>query len=81
MQATNKRVLKISSSGRIDGSVSRDLSDDLISAIEDRYGAIDIVHRETLAHSDALVAELRDADVLVIGVPMYNFSITAALKA
>jgi len=38
-------------------------------------------HRDALAHSDELVAELREADVLVIGAPMYNFSIPATLKA
>lgn len=38
-------------------------------------------HREILAHSDTLVGELQEADILVIGVPVYNFSIAAALKA
>lgn len=38
-------------------------------------------HHEALAYSDALVAELQNADVLVIGVPVYNFSIAATLKA
>jgi len=38
-------------------------------------------HRERLAESDELVRELQDADVLVIGVPIYNFGIPAALKA
>ena len=38
-------------------------------------------HREALALSDALVAELRAADVLVIGSPIYNFGVPAALKA
>lgn len=37
--------------------------------------------RETLAQSDELVAELEAADVLVIGTPIYNFSIPASLKA
>jgi FMN-dependent NADH-azoreductase len=37
--------------------------------------------RATLAYSDALVQELMDADVLVIGAPIYNFGIPAALKA
>jgi FMN-dependent NADH-azoreductase len=37
--------------------------------------------RAALAESDALVAELKAADVLVIGVPIYNFGIPAALKA
>ena len=33
------------------------------------------------ALSDSLVQELFDADVIVIGAPMYNFSITSGLKA
>lgn len=36
---------------------------------------------EALAYSDQLVAELRDADTILIGTPIYNFSIPAALKA
>ena len=34
-----------------------------------------------LAASDALVAELEAADVIVIGAPIYNFNIPAVLKA
>ena len=37
--------------------------------------------REVLAQSDALVEELKAADALVIGVPIYNFGVPAALKA
>jgi FMN-dependent NADH-azoreductase len=37
--------------------------------------------RAALAESDALVAELAAADLLVIGVPIYNFGVPAALKA
>ncbi|MFC9895776.1 FMN-dependent NADH-azoreductase [Nocardia sp. NPDC127579] len=37
--------------------------------------------RADLATSDALVDELIGADVLVLGVPMYNFGIPAMLKA
>ena len=37
--------------------------------------------RAHLAESDALIAELRTADVLVLGVPMYNFGPPAAFKA
>jgi len=33
------------------------------------------------AESDALIAELRAADVLVIGLPMYNFGVPSTLKA
>jgi FMN-dependent NADH-azoreductase len=36
---------------------------------------------EARALSDALIAELKAADVIVIGAPMYNFSIPSTLKA
>jgi FMN-dependent NADH-azoreductase len=32
-------------------------------------------------YSDALIRELRDADVLVLGLPMYNFGVPSQLKA
>lgn len=34
-----------------------------------------------LALSDELIAELREADLIVIGAPMYNFGISSTLKA
>ena len=37
--------------------------------------------RRALQRSDRLIAELLDADVLVLGVPMYNFAIPSTLKA
>ncbi len=103
-------VLAINASARKEGSVSRALTADLLQALEDRHGEIDVVerdladglpyvdaawveanftadedrtdrHRQTLAESDALVAEIEAADVLVIGSPIYNFSIPAVLKA
>jgi FMN-dependent NADH-azoreductase len=33
------------------------------------------------ALSDELIAELRDADTIVIGAPMYNFGVTTGLRA
>lgn len=36
---------------------------------------------ELLAFSETLIGEIEAADVLVIGVPVYNFSIPAGLKA
>ena len=36
--------------------------------------------KETLAFSDALIAELREADEYVFGLPMHNFTIPAALR-
>lgn len=37
--------------------------------------------KAALALSDTLVAELKDADVLVLAAPMYNFAIPSTLKA
>ena len=37
--------------------------------------------REALVTSDQLIAELKTVDAVVIGVPVYNFGIPAALKA
>jgi FMN-dependent NADH-azoreductase len=34
-----------------------------------------------ISHSDAAIAEIKDADILVISVPMYNFGIHSTLKA
>lgn len=36
---------------------------------------------EAVKHSDEAIAELLDSDIIVIGVPMYNFSIHSALKS
>ena len=36
---------------------------------------------ETLGFSDMLVAELQAADAIVIGIPIYNFGVPAAMKA
>lgn len=37
--------------------------------------------RERLAQSDALVREVMEADTLVIGAPIYNFSVPTGLRA
>lgn len=37
--------------------------------------------KDMLALSNALIGELRTADIVVIGLPVYNFSLPAALKA
>ncbi|MET0462223.1 MAG: NAD(P)H-dependent oxidoreductase [Chitinophagaceae bacterium] len=34
-----------------------------------------------VSHSDEAIAELNEADLIVIGVPIYNFNIPSALKA
>jgi FMN-dependent NADH-azoreductase len=37
--------------------------------------------RAAIRHSDDMIRAIQDADILVIGAPMYNFSIHSALKA
>ncbi|OAN82178.1 FMN-dependent NADH-azoreductase [Jannaschia sp. EhC01] len=99
-------ILRIDASARRAGSVSRDLTDQIIA----QMGATTVTTRDlatgiplleeawiganftpadqrtpeqaaTLALSDTLVAEIKAADTLVIGVPIYNFGVPAALKA
>jgi FMN-dependent NADH-azoreductase len=36
---------------------------------------------EAIQHSDEFIKEIMEADILVIGAPMYNFSIPSTLKA
>lgn len=36
---------------------------------------------EVIRYSDALIQELKDADIVVLGLPMYNFGIPSTLKA
>jgi FMN-dependent NADH-azoreductase len=38
-------------------------------------------HKSALAISDKLIAELLEADEIVIGTPMYNFAVPAVVKA
>ncbi len=68
--------------------VTRDLADPLPLLTEDWIGAnfTDPAERteeqkQVLALSDELVAEVKAADVLLIGLPIYNFGVPAALKA
>lgn len=103
-------ILRIDSSGRYTGSLSRELSEYLGQVLveknqaniiyrdlsesslpfvdEARIGAYFTARedrsdeqRELLGSSDELIAELKAVDTLVIGAPIYNFSIPAALKA
>lgn len=45
------------------------------------FGMPELANHETVKLSDKLVAEIFDADVIVIGAPMYNFGIPSQLKA
>jgi len=38
-------------------------------------------NQEAVRHSDEAIREILDADILVIGVPLYNFGIPSSLKA
>ena len=99
-------VLNIQASARHDGSVTRQLSDKILTKIAaDQTITRDLatglplldaawlaanftladdrtdVQRETLALSDSLITEIKQADTIVIGSPVYNFSVPAVLKA
>ena len=109
MTQSNLNILKIDSSGRQHGSVSRQLTQRLTDRLTEQNPDATVVGRDLsnglpvvsedwiganftpqdqrndhqkdiLQQSDELVAELRAADVLVIGLPIYNFGIPAALK-
>jgi FMN-dependent NADH-azoreductase len=41
----------------------------------------DAAQEAVVAYSDALIAELQRADVIVFGLPMYNFGVPSTLKA
>ena len=103
-------VLKVESSARREGSVTRRLAERILSELTEGGVSITVATRDVaaglpvvdeawiganftepaertaeqnahLALSDELVREVRDADVLVIGAPVYNFGIPASLKA
>jgi FMN-dependent NADH-azoreductase len=103
-------ILRIDSSMRQEGSVSRLLTDETIAKLHANVPGAEILLRDLksgvghvssawreasleapgsrscedraiLAQSDALKAEVECADIIVFAVPIYNFSIPAALKA
>ena len=57
------------------------LTEDWIAANFTPADQRDAVQRDQLALSDELVNELQRADTIVIGLPIYNFSVPAAFKA
>jgi FMN-dependent NADH-azoreductase len=69
--------------------IRRDLARDPVPHLDaERFGAF-LAKPETrtpaqaavVGYSDALIAELKHADTLVIGLPMYNFGLPSQLKA
>ena len=69
--------------------VVRDLARDPVPHLDAaRFGAFlakpeerNAAQQAVVAYSDALIAELRAADTLVLGLPMYNFGVPSTLKA
>jgi FMN-dependent NADH-azoreductase len=57
------------------------ISDDWIAGAFSNPQQHTPAHREALEFSDAIIAEVQAADVIVIGDPMHNFSISGRLKA
>jgi FMN-dependent NADH-azoreductase len=57
------------------------LTEDWIAANFTPADQRDTVQRDQLALSDELVDELQRADTIVIGLPIYNFSVPAAFMA
>jgi FMN-dependent NADH-azoreductase len=67
----------------------RDLAREPVPHLDaQRFGAFlaqedarDAAQREIVAYSDLLIGELKRADVIVLGLPMYNFGVPSMLKA
>ncbi|MFD1703672.1 FMN-dependent NADH-azoreductase [Methylopila henanensis] len=57
------------------------MSEAWIAAAFAKPQARDAAAREALRYSDAAIDELAAADVIVLGAPMYNYGMPAALKA
>jgi FMN-dependent NADH-azoreductase len=110
MVAEKFSILRVDSSMRQRGSVSRDLAEITVAKLRAELVDSEIVWRDLktgvghvnsawrdaslgpaaarsaeeralLAQSDALSSEVDRADIIVFAVPIYNFSIPAALKA
>ncbi|MTI45469.1 FMN-dependent NADH-azoreductase [Roseibium hamelinense] len=110
MSATTAKILKIDASARKQGSVTRQLGNELVTKLLEQNPDAKILSRDVasglpvideewvganftpaadrsaaqklkLALSDTLVEELKAADTIVLGVPVYNFGIPAALKS
>lgn len=56
------------------------LDDDMIVALRGNPESFTEHQKSALAYSDQLIEELSNADAIVIGSPMHNFTITAALR-
>lgn len=67
----------------------RDLADEALPQLTENWIGANFTkaeersheQKEALALSDSLIEEINSADVLLIGLPIYNFGVPAALKA
>ncbi|MDX1451129.1 MAG: NAD(P)H-dependent oxidoreductase [Oleiphilaceae bacterium] len=88
-QLVNELLEQLQQEGRVETVVERDVANNDLELITANHVAAyytapqerDNAQHQLLQQSDALVAELRQASILVLGVPMYNFGVPAALKA
>jgi FMN-dependent NADH-azoreductase len=65
--------------------VEREVGDDALLGIDAGYAqsqqaSADVSSAGTASRSEVLIRELESADVVVIGTPMHNFTVPAALK-
>lgn len=82
-------IEQLTRNGQVDTVIERDLSSNQVELLTASHvGAFYTPAEERseeqkalLAQSDKYLDELKQADTLVIGTPMYNFSIPAVLKA
>lgn len=57
------------------------ISEGMIASMYTEPGMRTAQQADLLKISDSIISELKKADILVLGVPMYNFSVPACLKA
>lgn len=88
-EASNSRKLSAAIVAKLGGDVTyRDLVKSNLPLVDEAtFGAYYTPadartdeQKASLAFSDSLLAEIYAADVIVIGAPMYNFSVSALLK-
>lgn len=103
-------ILRIDSSIKPQGSISRQLTDDIVARLTAAHPNATLANRDLAADplpptdanwlvavntpaadrsaqqaqiadlSDALIAEIKAADIVVIGLPIYNFALPSQLK-
>ncbi|MBO9728556.1 MAG: NAD(P)H-dependent oxidoreductase [Chitinophaga sp.] len=80
-------INKLISSQEIDTVVERDLTketppfikEDLVGAFYTNPGSVE--QQQLLKYADTVVSDVSNADIIVIGTPMYNLGMSAVLKA